>query len=194
LNVSVPTYLRLVETAGTIAFVDIEGTGLKGDYNSILVASVKPYCGKVTTFVVEKPGNDKRLVKDLRDHMSQFDCWVGYYSSGYDLPMINTRLWQAKQDPLPSRHHIDLYFKLKNRLLLARRSQAHLLRLLEGQEQKMDMSAEDWNRVIADPDKMIPKMKQRCESDVAGLETVYEATKHLIGDIARTSGPEVLNG
>src|SRR6267378_4422579 len=150
MQVETADFLRLTEQAGTLAFVDIEGTGLKGDYNSILVVSVKPFDRKTVTFQVDRPGDDKKLVKQVRDHLSKFDAWVGYYSSGYDLPMINTRLLMAGQPPLPSRHHIDMYFKLKYKLLLARRSQAHLLRLLDTSEQKMDMSAEDWNRVLAD--------------------------------------------
>ena len=35
-------FLRLVESNKSLGFVDIESTGFRGDYNSVLVVSVLP--------------------------------------------------------------------------------------------------------------------------------------------------------
>jgi uncharacterized protein YprB with RNaseH-like and TPR domain len=178
-------YLRLLEDADRLAFVDIEATGLRGDYNSTLVVSIKPYHCKPTSYIVERPGNDQKLVRVVKDALESYDCWVTYYGKGFDIPFLNTRLLRWKRPPIEKRHHIDLYFTLKSNLLVARRSQAHLLRFLETPEQKMDMSPEDWNKVIANPDEFIKKMTARCESDVEGLQGLYEKTKHLIKEIKK---------
>ena len=62
MQIEASDYLRLVEKSNTLAFFDIEATGLRGDYNSVLVASIKPYNSKPYSFVVKQPGNDSRIV------------------------------------------------------------------------------------------------------------------------------------
>lgn len=184
MQVETQDYLRLVERANTLAFVDIEATGLRGDYNSALVVSVKPYRSKPISFVVVQPGNDQRVVREAKDTLEQFDCWVTYYGKGYDIPFLNTRLLKWRSRPIDKRHHIDLYFTLKANLLTARKGQGHLLRFLETPQQKMDMTPDEWNQVLVDP-KRLERMVQRCESDVRGLQGLYERTKHIVHDIKR---------
>ena len=58
-------FLTLAEQANKLCFWDIEATGLRGDYNSVLVCSIKPFKSKPITFVVKQPGNDQKLVREL---------------------------------------------------------------------------------------------------------------------------------
>lgn len=192
------TFLTLVEKTQTICSWDIEATGLRGDYNSILCISIRPYRGVVKTFAITKPGNDKKVVHDAREYLESFNCWIGYYSKGFDFPMINTRLLKWGLKPLERKPHIDMYYTLKSNLLTARRSQAHLLDWLRIDEtgestdrdnrdtvHKMSVSADEWNRVLADPVRGMRTMVKRCESDTLGLQSLYMRTKHLIKDITR---------
>lgn len=184
-------FLRLTEKAGTLAFLDIEATGLRGDYNSVLVVSIKPSGGQPTSFWVKQPGNDKKVVREAGDALAEYDAWVTYYGKGFDIPMLNTRRLRWNLPPIPKRPHIDMYYALKANLLTARRSQGHLLSWLEPEGddgttlEKMTVSAEVWNQILADPGRYMPKMVARCESDAAGLEGLYNRTKHLIRDIKR---------
>jgi len=184
-NVDVQTYLRLIEKSGTLGFIDIEATGLRGDYNSVLVVSVKPFGKKPISFSVKQPGNDQRVVREAKEAMEALDCWVTYYGKGFDIKMLNTRLLKWGYPPIEKRHHIDMYYSLKSALLTARRSQGHLLSWLGTPEQKMTVGADVWNAIIEDVDANMPTMIKRCESDVAGLEGLYIRTKHLIRDITR---------
>ena len=187
MQVDAQVYLRLLEKANKLVFVDIESTGLKGDYNSILCISLKPYKGKAYAFKCADPGDDFALVEVFRQEIQKFECAVTYYGKGFDWPMINTRLLRHGFDPLKPMHHIDLYFSLKAKLLTARKSQGHLLSWLETPEKKMSVSAQDWNRVL-DPKtnaKAMETMVKRCNSDTTGLQALYERTSHLIGDIRR---------
>lgn len=186
MNVEVADYLRLVENAGTLAFVDIETSGLRGDYNSILCVSIKPFGKKPYTLSVKQVGNDQKVVREVKEAMASYDCWATYYGSGFDIPMINTRLLKWEQEPLPSRHHIDMYYKLKSKILTARKSQGHLLSFLGTEEQKMTVGASTWSEISFKIDKHMPTMIERCESDVEGLEGLYRKTKHLIKDVKRT--------
>lgn len=185
MQVETQTFLRLTEAMETIACVDIEATGLKGDYNSILCVSFKPWGRKPYTFTVETPGRDKALVRAVKAELEKYDAWITYYGRGFDMPDINTRLLYHRCSPVVKRPHIDLYWQLKAKLLNSRRSQGHLLNWLKLPEQKMSVSAEAWNEVLANPKRAMAQMKRRCESDVAGLECLYNRTKHLITDITR---------
>jgi len=184
-KVETEAYLRLIEKAGTLGFIDIEATGLRGDYNSVLVVSIKPFGKKATSFAVKQPGNDQRVVREAKEAMEALDCWVTYYGKGFDVPMLQTRLLKWGSSPIAKRHHIDMYYTLKSNLLTARRSQGHLLSWLGTPEQKMTVGADVWNAIIEDVDGNMPTMIKRCESDVAGLEGLYVRTKHLIRDISR---------
>jgi uncharacterized protein YprB with RNaseH-like and TPR domain len=190
------SFLRLVEAAKTIVSFDIEATGLRGDYNSILCVSIRPVGGEATTFAIETPGRDKSVVRDAAEMLSNADCWISYYGKGFDFPMINTRLLKWGLLPLQRKPHIDMYYSLKSNLLTARRSQAHLLDWLriektgastiagDGEEvHKMSVSADEWNEVLAEPKKAMKTMIKRCESDTLGLQALYLRCKHLIKEV-----------
>lgn len=199
MQIEAQQFLRLAEQAGQIAAVDIEATGLRGDYNSVLVVSIKPYGQKVTTFKIQRPGQDQKVVREAGEMLEGLDAWITYYGKGFDLPMLNTRRLVWGLPPIDKRHHIDMYYTLKSNLNTSRRSQGHLLSWLgvkyvpsKGEvettaemPQKMTVSAEMWNKVLAEPRKYIPVMVDRCESDVEGLLALYDRTKHLILDIRR---------
>jgi len=178
-------FLKIAEQAGKVALVDIEATGLKGDYNSVLVVTVKPYGEKCITTAVDRPGDDRKLVVAARDLLHEYPLWVSYYGKGFDIPMIQTRLLRHGARPLVKALHLDLYWHLKAHIITARRSQAHYLRWMDAPSQKMDMSPEEWNLVLANPKKALVRMRQRCESDCEGLEALYDRTKHLIVNITR---------
>lgn len=175
----------MAEASHQLAFVDIESTGLRGDYNSVLVVSVKPYGSKPTSIVVRRPGNDRAVVAAAKVELEKYACWATYYGKGFDLPMLNTRLLRHGLEPIDKRLHIDMYYVLKYNLLTARRSQAHLLSWLNTPQQKMTVGAETWNEVVARKPGALADMVKRCESDVRGLEALYKKTRHLIADIKR---------
>ena len=178
--------LELCEDANKLAFFDIECTGLRGDYNSVLVVSIKPFRGNPVTFKVKQPGNDQKVVRDAKAELEKYTIICGYYSKGFDIPMLNTRLLKWGVEPIEKKLHLDMYYTLKYNLLTARRSQAHLLEWLETPQQKLTVSADDWVKILRDPDgKPMKTMVERCESDCKGLQNLYERTKHLIREIKR---------
>lgn len=184
MQIAAQDFIPIAESAHKLLTFDIEATNLRGDYGSILCASFRPYGGKVITVSTEQPGDDKKVVREIREIMSQYPLWLSYYGKGFDIPMIQTRLLVNGYPKLEKKPHIDLYYVLKYKLLTARRSQAHLLRLLETQQQKLDVSANAWNQIMHSP-KAMELMRERCESDTEGLQALYDKTKHLIEEITR---------
>lgn len=187
MQIDTQRYLKLVENNGSLACVDIEATGLRGDYNSVLVVSVKPYRADPVSFYVRQAGNDQKVVREAKEFMEQFDVWVTYYGKGFDIPMLNTRLLKWGQGPIDPRHHLDAYYLGKAHLLTARRSQGHLLSWLGTPEQKMSVGADVWNQVLSENtrEEAMKIMVERCESDVIGLEGFYDRVKHLARDLKR---------
>lgn len=185
-SVDAQDYLRLVEKNNSICFFDIEATGLRGDYNSILCVTVRPYRGRPTTFRVDTVGNDRRVVREAREYMDTFDCWCGYYSKGFDKPMLNTRALRWGDDPLPPKHHIDLFFTLKSHTVMSRKSLAQFAGLLDLHDQKMGVSPNVWTEVLGHPrGQAMRTMVQRCESDTEVLRQMYDKTKYIIKEIKR---------
>lgn len=177
--------LDLAERAKAICFLDIETTGLHGDYNSVLVVAIKPWGGKVILHSVTRPGDDKEVVEAASDVLERYTIWVSYYGKMFDIPIIQTRRLLHGLPILHKKHHIDLYFHLKSHIKTGRRSQGHLLNWLKLSEQKMSVSAEEWNRVLRDPEEGLKVMRRRCASDARGLEALYKRTRHLIGEVTK---------
>ena len=185
IQVETQSFLDMAEASHKLAFVDIESTGLRGDYNSVLVVSVKPYGQVPRSFVVKQPGRDRTVVAAAKVELEKYECLATYYGKGFDLPMLNTRLLRHGLLPIAKRLHIDMYYVLKYNLLTARKSQAHLLSWLKTPQQKMTVGAETWNEVVAREPGALAEMVKRCESDVRGLEALYKKTRHLIADVKR---------
>ena len=185
MNVEPQEYLDLVEGAGKLVFVDIEASGLKGDYNSCICVSLKPYGKEPHTIAIKQRGNDEKVVRDAKKELESYSCWVTYYGKGFDIPMLNTRLLKWGQPPIEKRFHLDMYFSLKANILTATKVQGHLLAWLGTPEQKMGVSASAWSELPFRVKEHLPTMIERCESDVEGLEALYRKTRHLIREIKR---------
>lgn len=178
-------FIALAEASNNVLFWDCETTGRDADYSSLLVVSCKPYGKKAVSFAVEQPGNDQRVAREAGEFISRFPIWVTYYGKGFDVPFLNTRLLRWGKQPLTRRHHLDMYYLLKYKLATGRRSQAHLLEFLQTKRRKMTLDPDAWNAVVADPKENMATMIARCESDCAGLEELYQRTKHLVIEITK---------
>jgi len=185
MQIDAQIFLPIAERAGQVAIIDSEATGTKGDYNSLLVVTIKPLGRPPVTLSVERPGDDRSLARDARDLLHEYAVWVSYYGKGFDMPMLQSRLLRHNLKPLERRLHIDVYWHMKAHSLTARRSQAHLLEWLDTPSKKMTLSPELWNQVLKDPARGLAVLRSRCESDCEGLEALYNRTKHLIVNITR---------
>lgn len=178
-------FLRLVETSKTLAVLDTESQGFQGDYGSIICGSIKFYGKPVETFAVGQLGNDKKVVRQIKESLEAADAWVTFFGKGHDIPLINTRLLKWGYEPVDPRPHIDMYYQLKYKTRMGSRSQAHFARWLELPSLKLDVSPDVWAGLAANFASNIRTIKQRCEGDVDTLTQLYERTKHLVRDIKR---------
>lgn len=186
MNVAPQDYLKLVEETHQLASWDIEATQLNADLGSVLCASVKPFGKKAYTFKVKAVGNDVRVIRDLKDALEEYQCWLTYYGKGFDVPFVNTRLLKWGYPPVDSRHHVDLFFTLKANTRMSSKGLGRFASLLGAEsDQKMGVSQNVWSEMGFKIATHMPTMVRRCESDCEVLETLYKRTKHVIKDIKR---------
>lgn len=193
MQVDTPVFLDLVENKKTLFFVDTESQGLEGDYGRLYVSSVRPYRSKTITLSIGANASDKGLAKATKELLESADAWVTYYGKGHDIPLINTRLTRWGYTPITPKPHIDMYYVLRYKLKTARRSQAHMLEFLQDTmklmgikpQAKMTVSPNTWSDLWQNFDTNIAILRDRCASDVEGLEALYRVTRHLIRDIKR---------
>jgi uncharacterized protein YprB with RNaseH-like and TPR domain len=185
MNVDTQEYLDMVEETGRLATWDIEATQLNADLGSMLCASVKPYGKKPYTFKVKAVGNDVKILRDLKDCLEEYHCWLTYYGKGFDVPFVNTRLLKWGYAPIDTRHHIDLFFTLKSNTKMSSKGLGRFLSLLGTDEQKMGVSQNVWSEMGFKLNTHMPLMVKRCESDTIGLEGLYDKTRHIIKEIKK---------
>lgn len=185
MKIDAQEYLKLVEQTCKLCTFDIEASGLRGDYNSTLCVSIKPYGMAPYTFQVAQHGNDQKLVREAKEELEKYSCWLTYYGKGFDVKFLNTRLLKWGYEPIKPKHHIDLYYVLKANTTMSRRSMAQYAGLLETHDQKMGVSPNVWSEMGFKMKEHMPLMIDRCESDTKVLEMVYDKTKHLIKDITK---------
>ena len=183
-KVDTQKYLDLVQDANKICTFDIEASGLKGDYNSTICVSVLGFrAEQPETFHIQQLGNDQKVVRQAKECLESYDCWISYYGKGFDIKFLNTRLLKWGMMPIEPRHHIDMYYVLKYHTLMGRRSQEAYLSFLGTEEQKMKVSQNIWSEMGFKVKEHLPIMIARCESDVKGLQQLYADTRHLIHEI-----------
>lgn len=175
-------FLDIVESANQLAFWDLETSGLGADYQSTVLATIKPFNKKPMTFISDRYNKDKKLVRLIKARLEEFTVLVAHNCKLFDIPYLNTRLLKWGLPSLEARHHIDTYQVLKPKLRTSSKSQAALLSFLELPQQKMSLPPSIWQEAMTNK-KALQQLVDRCETDCIGLEQLYKRTRHLIKDI-----------
>lgn len=186
MQVDAQAFLDLVENhKNGIVFFDIESTGFNADYNSVIVFSWKPYNRKANTIKIVQLGNDKKVVREAKQILESFHCWVSFFGKGFDIPFLNSRLIKWGYDPVQPKHHLDLFFTLKAHMKLSSNSLAQYAGFLRLENQKMGIGPNVWSEVGFKGNENLKLLTERCESDCTVLHDLYERTKHIVREIKK---------
>ena len=160
-----------------IAYWDIETWDLKPQYGPLVCASVLLLPDqKTVTFrqdeyirkgKAEDPTDDRQLCVDLRNLLNEQDIHCGWYTKGFDITHVNTRLAIHKEKPLESKLHVDgiWYFKGWRGLNPQTSKMKHSSELL-GLEPKPNVPPEVWMRARLGKKAAMDQVVERCEADV----------------------------
>jgi uncharacterized protein YprB with RNaseH-like and TPR domain len=174
-----------------IAYWDIETWDLKPQYGPIICASVLLLPGEeMITFrqdeYVKKkkadgPIDDRQLCIDLRDLLHDQHIHAGWYSKGFDITHLNSRLViNGETSLLLPMLHIDAiwYFKGWRGLNPQTSKMKHASELL-GVEPKPDVEPQIWLEARIGEKDAMDEVVQRCEADVRITRALTEKAAEL---------------
>jgi uncharacterized protein YprB with RNaseH-like and TPR domain len=163
-----------------LAVYDLETTGLKADFGRLLCGSILSYpSGKIKTFRIDEGmggslNNDGQLAVAIRDEVERHWISGGYFSKGFDVAFLQTRLILNDERKIKSGLHIDpiWFYKGWRGMKFRSSSMATVAKVLGLEEKKMVVSDEVWqaahNEKIGTPahKEAMDIIVDRCESDV----------------------------
>ena len=170
-----------------IAYFDLETWDLSPEFGPIVCASVLTLPeDRMITFrqdeyvrrgEAEDLQDDRQLCLDLRDLLEQHHITCGYFSKGFDLAHLRTRLVLNGERPLAEQLHFDpIWFWKGWRGLRPRSSKMKHVTAFLDFEQKPDVPAEVWLKARLGNRQAIDEVVDRCEADVRITRAIAEKT------------------
>lgn len=108
-----------------IGILDIEASGLRADFGYVFSYAIKDFDGKIhgrtlTPDEIRDGTYDKNLVKEFIDMCSNYERFVTFFGTWYDLPFLRTRAlyWGHKFPEYDSIRHTDLWMVIKKKFKL----------------------------------------------------------------------------
>ena len=169
-----------------VIYADLETTDLKGSFGRIICGSVYHVSSnKMVTFRLDKyvrsglaedMADDQQICIDIRDEIEKGNIWCGWYSKGFDIPMLNTRLIKHGERRLKSMLHLDAIWYSKGwRGIRPNGSSLKAVAEFFGlEESKLKVDADIWIKARTGNRKAMDIIVERCESDVRLTQEVTE--------------------
>lgn len=175
-----------------IAIWDVETWDLKPEFGPLLCASLlllpeeKMITLRQDRYV--KSGmaadmqDDRQLCCDLRDLLHSRHMHVGYFTTGFDIKQLRTRLaWHGERYLLERRLHCDPIWAFKGWRGLDPMSSAmkNVAKFFKLGEQKADVPPEVWLKARLGQKAALNTVVERCESDVRITRAIWEKAMDL---------------
>lgn len=163
-----------------MAVWDIETTGLNADYGYVLcVCLLDIQTKKMYTIRIDDPrnpdkGSDKWVIKEAVRIMNTFDLLVGWYSSRFDHPFMNTRALLHGLNPPQKNFRRDLWMTSRCYLKLRSNRLATVGGFLFGKTKKNAITPAYWNGAIRGEKKSLDYVVRHCELDLEETLRVYK--------------------
>ncbi len=173
-----------------VAYFDLETWDLKAQFGPILCASVLDAAtDEMKTFRIDNyrrrrkakdMTDDRQLCIDLRDYLETFHISSGWYSKGFDLAHLRTRLVLHGERPLSEHLHLDAiwFFKGWRGLRPMSAKMKHVAEFL-GLEQKPDVAPDVWMAAKGGNRTAMDEVAERCEADVRITRAITERAIEL---------------
>ena len=159
-----------------IGIVDIETSSLEADVGRLLCASILDLTtDEMTSFRNDKIAKRKNMADDgeiarqVRDELEKYHMTIGWFSKGFDLPFLNTRLAKVGHKPIRSALHLDAIWYCKGwRGLKPRSAKMKVMaEFFNLPERKPEVDVDVWiDAALGGDSKAMDILVDRCESDV----------------------------
>jgi uncharacterized protein YprB with RNaseH-like and TPR domain len=170
--------------AERVGYLDIESTGLKGNWDYMLCWCIKEAGGKIlgrhlTKREITGYKFDKDLTKELIDTINQFDRVITYYGIRFDVPFIKTRAekWGLQFPAYRDLWQTDVYFIAKANLLLHSTRLMHVCDLLGIPSKEHKLDPDIWMKAKSGHVPSLNWIFTHCQEDVTSLEAAHDRLK-----------------
>lgn len=167
---------------------DIESTGLKADFAFLLSAAFhvvgEPKVKLLSLSQYGKRGNplvhEEELVRDVLEEMAEADILLTYFGTRFDIPFMNTKALEYRFPFPPPVPHIDLFYTVKSRLNLSRKSLQNVGYVMGLSHEKTPVEGKLWKAASAGNREALALIEAHNEADVRILSEAYEQLRPLI--------------
>lgn len=175
-----------------VALWDLETSNLNADFGIILCGVVKEIGHQAKIFRIDEtktykkePWNDVEVVNAIYSELRQYDIMVGWNSSMFDLPFLNSRLLYHKLEAIPRRSikHIDLLYRARVDLQLHDNKLGTVAEYLGVKIGKTAVDGVMWVKALTGDKNAMDYIVNHCVRDVIILEEVYDKLKRNIKEI-----------
>lgn len=168
-----------------IAFWDLETTF--STQPIVLYGAIADQFGRVRGFPKgEDITNDKKLVKAIRDALTEYDVWVTWNGKLFDVPVLNGRLIYHGLEPLPPKMHIDLMYKATGgSVRIGRRSLQSVSEYFGVSNRKTPLSVRIWDKAMAGDAGAYALIAEHGDADVLVTRDLFAVLKPQIGTVQR---------
>ena len=167
-----------------VGYLDIESTGLKGNWDYMLCFCIKEAGGNIlgrhlTKREITNYKFDKDLTKELADTIRGFDRIITYYGIRFDIPFIKTRCekWGVDFPAYRDLWQTDLYFIAKANLLLHSTRLMHVCDLLGIPSKEHKLIPDIWMKAKSGHVPSLQWIFTHCQEDVVSLELAHDRLK-----------------
>lgn len=190
-----PTDLEMMQL-GEAAVFDIEATSLKANRGRVICVSVKKVLpdstkGKTVTIRIDDPRNphgifdDRWVIRETIKELNRYQLIVGWYSSRYDFPMLNTRALKHRLLPPQRNFRRDLCFVARGNGNLTNNRLATWGAFLYGKSGKTFLDWDLWDKASRGDRKSTQYIVKHCEADVLETEKLYKSFVPMLGQLRR---------
>ena len=184
------------DIAKKIGVIDIESTSLDAQHGLLLCACIKEVHqndsnGPTTTISILDPRNrfglfdDRWVVRETIKEANKFDLLLGWYSSRFDFPFLNTRALIQGIMPPAKNFRRDLCFNSRASLKLKNNRLATVGEALYGESGKTFLKWGIWVKAQQGDKKAIKYIVDHCVADVAETEKIYKTMMPLFGKLRK---------
>lgn len=179
-----------------VGVFDIETSGLTGDWDVVLCASMKTYGkDKIDVFKIDLQELDmlkaeRVLLQEINESIKQYDGIITYYGSMFDIPMIRTRSFAQGLIPPSKIKHLDMYFTVRRTINTSSKRLARVEELLlmgkpaPKAPLKTRLDMDPWMKTVYSRDqKSFEYMVDHNKRDVVLLEEVTDQFKQFLPEI-----------